>query len=117
MGNVISFTVKGEKYPLVETKDFTLDELEAIETFYGEDFETIATRRLRMMRVMLWISVKRLKPDFTLEDAGSLGMGALGDALARKNEPEDHQAAGRVLSPTSAGRKRAPRPATKSADA
>lgn len=55
--------------------DFTIDEIEELETALGTGFDQFSapgSKKAPLLRAVAWIVGKRDNPDFTLEDAGRI---------------------------------------------
>lgn len=112
----ILITYDGQKFPFVpETSKLTYDELDVIEAHYEQDITEIftAARRREVVKILVWASIARGRPGFTLAEAGALPVDEGLTAFHAAQRPASPVAEGsELLSPTSAGRPRTRRPAS-----
>jgi hypothetical protein len=131
-----TFEYDGEQFAyLTDPNDMSVDEMDVVLEWLVDvsviDMEdTDASirvlnqpqHRMKLLKVLLWASIHRGRPNFTIAEAGAVKMRVAGSAvtssgLARK-APADHQkAAAAVMSPTSAGKPRTRKPASRTSTA
>ena len=112
-----TFEFDGEQFAYVTSpNDLTLDEMDTVlgwlvdqEIIDVEDTEAsirVLNRpqhRMKLLKVLMWTSIHRARPGFTLADAGAVSLTVVQDAAAAvtRKAPQDRQAPeGAVLSPT-----------------
>lgn len=134
-----TFEFDGQRFAYVTNPDdFTLDEMDVVLGWLVElgilDVEDAEAsirvlnrpqHKMKLLKVLMWCSIQRSRPDFTLADAGKVNLAVVSAAAAApaRKVPTDRKApAGAVLSPTrpasGATRKRAsPRTTSRSSGA
>jgi hypothetical protein len=60
--------------------DMTIAELEEIEELIGGDvleMMTAGTPKMRLLRVLAWVTMRRSNPDLTMDDVGAMKLSSL----------------------------------------
>jgi hypothetical protein len=66
----VRFRVNGKDYPM--PTELSLGEMCDAERFFGVEFGNNASSGIRMAAAMLWIAIKRVDPDVTVDDIREL---------------------------------------------
>jgi hypothetical protein len=100
------FEYDGEMFPIIPPDEWSIDECIELERATMLDLFDVRSSKLLSVKALAWVSIVRLRPAFTLLDAGRLTihiLGAIntayGDAVEERRKPAPSVA---VLSPTPA---------------
>ena len=93
------FEVDGVEYTLVDSPTF--GEAKAIEKASGCVFAAMDGKNqpIAFMQALVWISMKRVKPEIRFEDLDDLDMGVLGDVQQAQAQAQAEEEAPDPLAP------------------